>query len=198
MKWEGAFRVPGAPAEVVLEFADARRMAAHFPGAEVEEVAEDGSLVGRLTVAFGPKRLVFRGKALCEADVAGLHGRITGQGASDMRAARFKVELHWRLRDDPSAGEPTTIVTLTSAATLQGVLADFARTGGPIVAAALTEEFAKRLERDLRERRDGRTPDHSAPAEALSAGRVAGTLARHAARQTGQSIARLFQPRRKN
>jgi len=199
MRWEGEFRVPGAPEDVVLEFADARRMARHMPGAEITGEEEDGTLTGTLTVSFGPKRLVFKGKARCEADVAGLNGRIIGQGASDMRAARFKVELSWKLAPDTAAHAPATVVSLISEAALQGVLADFARTGGPVVAGLMTEEFATRLRRDLEARQAGDVylPDENS-GDHISAGRIAGAVAKNAAKRAGQSITGLFRRGGKN
>lgn len=193
MRWEGQFEIPGEPEDIFVEFANAQRMARHMPGAEITGQDKDGSFTGSLTVALGPKRLVFKGKALCEADVSAKRGKITGQGASDMRAARFKVELNWCLASGGNAGEPTTIVKLVSEASLQGVLADFARTGGPVVAGMITEEFAARMKNDLTSRgsSDCASSEGSA-ANAISASRIAGAVAKDAARRAGQSITGLF------
>lgn len=186
MKWQGTFHVP-APMEVVAgEFADPARMAAHMPGVQIDSAGPDGHLSGTITVAFGPKRLVFGGQAECLTDPAGHSGRILGKGASDQRAARFKVELRWSLSPD---GEGTG-VALEAEAALQGVLADFARTGGPIVAAALTEEFARRLAADLGAGNAGHAP--SQPGQAISGGKLAGAMVRHTARSAGRSITGLF------
>jgi hypothetical protein len=48
---------------------------------------------------------------------------------------------------DPDAPEdaPMSIVRLNSEADLQGVLADFAKTGGTALANVIMEDFAKRL-----------------------------------------------------
>lgn len=147
MNWEGQFRIPGQPEEVIHFFSDVARMAACMPGASIDSVAEDGSFTGTMTVAFGPKRISFKGKGISRVDVNELSGHLIGQGVADMRAARFKVNVTYRLHADlvaPADG-PMTVCVMRSSADLHGVLAEFARTGGPFVAAALMEEFSHRV-----------------------------------------------------
>lgn len=144
MKWQGAFSIPGRPEDVIGYFADLPRMASCMPGASVESVEADGSFTGAMLVAFGPKKLIFKGKGHARTDVANLSGSLQGQGAADLRAARFKVHVTYTLSADAGAppGEPRTSVALCSIAELQGALADFANMGGPIVADALMKQFA--------------------------------------------------------
>jgi hypothetical protein len=149
MHFEGQFRVPGRPEEVIHRFADVRRMASCLPGAMLETEEEDGSWNGTLLVTFGPKKIRFKGKVKVETDIAGLSGRVSGRGAADMRAARVGVTLTYRLLADEAAAEPTTICALVSDAELTGVLADFARTGGQAFATALMEEFSKRAQAEF-------------------------------------------------
>jgi len=144
MIWEGRFALPVPPERALADFADPVRMAPLVPGVEVEGTEPDGRLNGRITVAFGPRRLVLKGHARASVDPAAMSGVIEGQGAADARAARFRVRLAWRLVQDPDAPDGSVVV-LRSEADLQGVLAEVARTGGPVVAGALMEAFAARL-----------------------------------------------------
>jgi carbon monoxide dehydrogenase subunit G len=146
MRWEGDIVVPGGPDEVIAAFADIERMAQYLPGASIEGRGEDGSYLGAITVTFGPKRLVFRGKMTAETEIAAKSGVLQGQGSSDQRAARFKVRVTYALHDaEADAALRATRVTIVSVAELQGVLEDFARTGGPAVAKVILDEFAARF-----------------------------------------------------
>jgi uncharacterized protein len=144
MHFEGEFRVPGKAADVIRRFADVPRMARCMPGAVLEPQAEDGSWPGAMVVAFGPKKVNFKGRATCEFDFDALTGRVQGRGAADMRAARIGVKVAFTLSDDAAAARPTTLVKIVSDSELGGVLADFARTGGIAVANAIMADFARR------------------------------------------------------
>jgi len=144
MHFDGEFRVPGRADEVMRRFADVPRMARCMPGAVLEPQAEDGSWPGAMVVAFGPKKINFKGRVTCEFDYAAHTGTLHGRGTADMRAARIGVKVAFALRDDDAAPEPTTIVRITSDAELGGVLADFARTGGIAVANVIMQDFARR------------------------------------------------------
>lgn len=144
MHFEGEFRVPGKPDEVMRRFADVPRMARCMPGAVLEPQAEDGSWPGAMVVSFGPKKINFRGRVTCEFDQEAHVGTLQGRGNADMRAARIGVKLSFALHGDTAAAEPTTVVSIVSDAELGGVLADFARTGGVPVANAIMADFARR------------------------------------------------------
>ncbi len=127
---------------MIREFADVERMATLMPGAAIEGRDEEGNYLGGMTVAFGPKRIKFKGKVTVETDIAGKSGKMRGRGAADMRAARIETRLAYTLHADESASEPTTIVQLKAEADLQGVLAEFAKTGGEAVGNVMMEEFS--------------------------------------------------------
>ncbi|MDR3537184.1 MAG: SRPBCC domain-containing protein [Acetobacteraceae bacterium] len=158
MHFEGEFRVPGTPAEVIRRFADVPRMARCMPGAVLEPQAEDGSWPGAMVVAFGPKKISFKGRATCAFDFETHTGQLHGRGTADMRAARIGVKVAFALHDDTVAPAPTTIVKITSDAELGGVLADFARTGGVAVANAVMADFARRARRSSPRACRRRTP----------------------------------------
>jgi carbon monoxide dehydrogenase subunit G len=144
MHFEGEFSVPGRPDDVIRRFADVERMARCMPGAAIEGRDEEGNYTGGMLVAFGPKRIKFRGRVAVETDFTAKTGSLRGRGAADMRAARIEVRIAYTLRDDP-ANSGATLVNLTSDAELGGVLADFARTGGMPFANALMADFSKRV-----------------------------------------------------
>jgi uncharacterized protein len=149
MHFEGEFRVPGTPREVMRRFTDVPRMAKCMPGAVVEPQAEDGSWPGAMVVSFGPKKINFKGRVTCEFDQEAHTGKLHGRGNADMRAARIGVKLSFALHTDAAAPEPTTVVSIVSDAELGGVLADFARTGGVPVANAIMADFARRAAEEL-------------------------------------------------
>ena len=144
MHFEGEFSVPGTPDDVIRRFADVERMARCMPGAAIEVRDDEGNYLGGMLVAFGPKKIKFRGRVSVETDFAAHTGSLRGRGAADMRAARIEVRITYALRDDPAA-PGATLVKLTSDAELGGVLADFARTGGIPFANALMHDFSRRV-----------------------------------------------------
>jgi uncharacterized protein len=164
MHFEGEFSVPGKPADVIKRFADVPRMAGCMPGAVLEPQAEDGSWPGAMVVAFGPKKINFKGRVVATFDQEALSGSVQGRGAADMRAARIGVKVDFTLRDDPVVSVPRTIVKIVSDAELGGVLADFARTGGVAVANVIMADFAQRASAEFA--KDEVPPDAPSAAEA--------------------------------
>ena len=161
MHFEGEFRVPGTPDDVMRHFTDVERMARCMPGAVIEGRGEDGSYLGAMVVSFGPKKINFRGRVMHEMDLAGHSGTLTGRGAADMRAARIGVKVSYTVRADGAE----SVVALVSDADLTGVLADFARTGGIPVANALMAGFAKRMAEEFADETPAPAP-HAAPPQA--------------------------------
>ena len=145
MRFEGEFRVPGQPRAVLERFAEVERMVKCMPGASIDGRDDDGHYLGGMRVAFGPKKIKFKGKVTASVDLESLTGKLHVRGAADMRAgARAEVNVVYTVRDDASAATPTSIVALTSEAELGGVLADFGSTGGIAVTQALMDVFAQR------------------------------------------------------
>ena len=145
MRFEGEFRVPGQPRAVLERFAEVERMVKCMPGASIDGRDDDGNYLGGMLVAFGPKKIKFKGKVTASVDLESLTGKLYVRGAADMRAgARAEVNVVYTVRDDASTSAPTSIVALTSEAELGGVLADFGSTGGIAVTQALMDVFAQR------------------------------------------------------
>lgn len=149
MEFAGEFKVPGTPEDVIRAFADVERMAKLMPGASLEGRDEEGNYLGVMTVAFGPKRIKFKGKVAIAIDEAAKSGSMRGRGAADLRSARIETRLNYQLHPDPTAATPTTIVRLKAEADMQGVLAEFAKTGGEAVGNVLMAEFAKNLAAEI-------------------------------------------------
>jgi uncharacterized protein len=144
MHFEGSFKIPGKAEDVIRRFADVPRMSRCMPGAVLEPRAEDGSWPGAMVVAFGPKKINFKGRVTTAFDFEALTGTLHGRGSADLRAARIGVKVGFILRNDPGSAKPTTVVDIVSDAELGGVLADFARTGGTAVANVIMADFARR------------------------------------------------------
>jgi len=148
--FDGEFRVPGAPADVLTRFADVPRMAQCMPGASIDGRDESGLYLGSMLIAFGPKQIKFKGKVAATTDPPALTGSLHVRGAAEMKvSARAEVRVSYTLKADAAAAAPTTIVSLTSDAEMGGVLATFAQTGGAAVTRALMDEFALRVEREF-------------------------------------------------
>lgn len=163
MHFEGAFTVPGTPEEVIRRFADVPRMARCMPGAVLEPQAEDGTWPGAMVVAFGPKKISFKGRVTCAFDPAALTGELHGRGTADMRAARIGVKVKFALHPDAETAGSTR-VNIVSDAELGGVLADFARTGGVAVANVIMQDFARRVSEEFAKDEPAAAPE--APAMA--------------------------------
>ena len=116
-----------------------------MPGAAIEGRDEEGNYLGGMLVAFGPKKIRFRGRVAVETDFAGAHRLAArprrGRHASGADRGTHRLRVARRSAD---ARRPRS-VKLTSDAELGGVLADFARTGGVPFANALMQDFSKRV-----------------------------------------------------
>jgi carbon monoxide dehydrogenase subunit G len=145
MHFETRFSLSGTPQAVIEKFADVPLMASFLPGASVEPPAEDGSYPATLVASFGPKRLAFKGLLRNSVDREALRGSLSGQASADVRGARMAVTMTYSLAPAATTGPPRTEVLLASEAQLTGVLAEFAKAGGVIVAEALIAEFARRF-----------------------------------------------------
>jgi carbon monoxide dehydrogenase subunit G len=146
--FEGKFLAPGAPNEVIRRLCDVERVARSVPGASIEGRNEDGTYRGVITVAFGPKKLKFKGVVNCSFDVEGLSGELTGRGAAAMNAAR--IEVRTRFNVSPAPDRPAqSVVTIASEAELSGALASLGQTAALNLANAMMAEFEKNLAADF-------------------------------------------------
>lgn len=177
MHFETRFIVSGTPQAVIEKFSDVPLMASFLPGASVEPPASDGSYPATLVASFGPKRLAFKGVLESSVDRDLLCGSLRGQASADVRGARMAVTMTYTLAPTAGTGSPRSEVLLASDAQLTGVLAEFAKAGGVIVAEALIAEFARRFSAHM----DARTVPHAAAttsAATLSIGTILAAMFR--------------------
>lgn len=151
MLYDGTIEIAAPPDEAMRLFMDVPRMAALIPGASIEGQDDDGAWRGMMVVAFGPKRIRFNGKVSVAFDLAARSGTMLGRGVGDVRGAKVESKMTFGVTESPAstAAKPLSTVSIHSEIALGGVLAEFARTGGPIVANALLKEFSARLAAEL-------------------------------------------------
>lgn len=187
MHFETRFQVAGTPETVVEQFSNVPLMASFLPGASVEAPATDGSYPATLIATFGPKKIAFKGTLTNRVDEESLSGTLSGKASADVRGARMAVTMNYQLApaETPSTGvsgvDPTsarTDVRLESDAQLTGVLAEFAKAGGVIVAEALIAEFARRFSAHVEATAAGRSPATPAHNATLSMTTVAAAILR--------------------
>jgi carbon monoxide dehydrogenase subunit G len=151
MRFEFQFPVPADQSTAMMRFEDVERMTRCMPGAALEGRREDGSYAASMTVAFGPKRLTFRGKLFVTSDRQAGTGTVVIRADSDVRGTRLNAVVTYQVvKDIPARVPPQSSVILVSEAELTGVLANFATTGGVAFAEGLMQEFARRLAADFR------------------------------------------------
>jgi aerobic carbon-monoxide dehydrogenase small subunit len=125
------------------------RVASCLPGAVLDD-SDSGNLKGRLQVRLGPINAAFAGTATHQRDTAARSGILAGNGADQRGNSRVRGRVTYRLVAED--GGQSTRVALTLDFLLQGVLAQFSRSGmvkdlvGSIVrdfAANLAAQFAR-------------------------------------------------------
>ena len=169
MHFEGDFFVPGTPAEVMLRFAEVERVVRCMPGTTIDGLDADGSYHGTMIVSFGPKRITFKGSVRCDFDMQACKGTLTGRGAANLRSACIEITTEFSTNEAPGylPQRPMSLVKLNSDAELQGVLADFAQTGGVAVAKVIMQEFARRMAEEFAAPvQDARVPANVEPVRA--------------------------------
>ncbi|HEY0296815.1 MAG TPA: SRPBCC domain-containing protein [Bordetella sp.] len=152
MEFQDSFEIPAPPSEVMRRFTDVERISLCVPGLTMTgRDDDDGGYLGVMTVAFGPKRLKFQGKVRCEFDLEHCKGTLTGGGAAAGRSASIQVRTGFSVEQAPgaTAAAPRSVVRIVSHADLQGVLAQFAGTGGIALGRQLMRDFARNLTDEL-------------------------------------------------
>jgi carbon-monoxide dehydrogenase small subunit len=134
-----SFVVDRPPDEVWTLFGDAASVAVCLPGAVLDDC--DGlNLKGRMQVRLGPISAAFAGAATHERDAAARTGILAGGGADQRGNSRVRGRVTYRLVAEN--GGQATRVALTLDFLLQGMLAQFSRSG-------LVKDLVGRMVRDF-------------------------------------------------
>jgi carbon-monoxide dehydrogenase small subunit len=154
--FEDHFTVAYPPGTVFDMFGDVTQVAACLPGASLTAVPTPERVEGVIRVKLGPISANFHGAARIERNSENLSGRIVGAGSDQRSRSSTQGEIRYRLV--PIERGTATRVELSIGYSLRGMLAQIAREGlVRDLAARLTAEFARNLERQL----SGTPPDGS-------------------------------------
>ncbi len=134
-----SFVVDRPPDEVWTLFGDAASVAGCLPGAVLDDT-EGGNLKGRMQVRLGPISAAFAGTATHGRDAAARIGTLAGGGADQRGNSRVRGRVTYRLVGEN--GGQATRVALTIDFLLQGMLAQFSRSG-------LVKDLVGRMVRDF-------------------------------------------------
>ena len=154
--FEDHFTVAYPPGTVFDMFGDVTQVAACLPGASLTAVPTPERVEGVIRVKLGPISANFHGAARIERNSENWSGRIVGAGSDQRSRSSTQGEIRYRLV--PIERGTATRVELSIGYSLRGMLAQIAREGlVRDLAARLTAEFARNLERQL----SGAPPDGS-------------------------------------
>src|SRR5512137_3114863 len=94
----------GAPAASVWAYlVDPRQVVHCLPGAELTEVVDDRTFLGRVKVKVGPVTVAYQGKVLLEElDETGKRVRMSGEGRETAGAGAAQMHMESRLAPLPS------------------------------------------------------------------------------------------------
>ena len=146
--FEDHFTVVYPPERVFDMFGDVTRIAACLPGASLTAVPTPERVEGVIRVKLGPISANFHGAARIERNSENLSGRIVGAGSDQRSRSSTQGEIRYHLV--PVEQGTATRVELSIGYSLRGMLAQIAREGlVRDLAARLTAEFARNLERQL-------------------------------------------------
>jgi carbon monoxide dehydrogenase subunit G len=161
VKLEQSFEVD-APLEAVwAALIDVQRVAPCLPGAEITEVAEDGTYHGTFSVKLGPTTAAYRGTLkIEEADESARRATMRASGTDKRGQGGAKALMLSTVQPGEGGG---TRVDVETDFTITGRLASFSR-GGMIkdISNRLLREFAECLQETL-------ATEQAAPAEPAAA-----------------------------
>ncbi len=151
IQFNDEFVVRADPDTVMRHFADIERVATCVPGASVSDIDEDGYWRGEMVVAFGPKKITFRGRVKCELSAETRSGVLVGGGTGAAGSANVKMQTRFSVTPERDDGSelPLSKVSVVSEAEVSGILAGFARTGGLALGRQLLRDFAANFEKEF-------------------------------------------------
>lgn len=137
------FDVPAGPDAVWAVLSDPHAVVGCVPGAQIDNVEEDGSLDASVVVKFGPTRVTFRVKANLELDEAARQGTITAQGRDTIGGTRMRSTATFGVTAGP--GGSGSSVAIDGSVEVSGRLASLIEGGASLVVKRMSSEFAERL-----------------------------------------------------
>lgn len=153
MQIENSFEVPVPPAEAWAILTDVQRVVPCVPGAELTEIVDPDTYMGKVSVKLGPVALAFAGEArYVERDDTGHRAHMSAAGREAKGRGGANAEVDFTLS---AAGEGGTLVRIVTDLQLSGPVAQYGRSAGIIksVSAEMTARFADCLrQRILAER----------------------------------------------
>jgi aerobic carbon-monoxide dehydrogenase small subunit len=128
-----------------------------LPGAVIEGINPDGSVVGALQVAIGPMSARFRGKAWVSYDATSRSGEVRGSGGDSLSRSRADGAIRFAARSDAGDG---SFLDITMLYKLTGPLAQFGR---PAIVATVADRLLGEVADNLARVSQGETLTQSAP-----------------------------------
>jgi aerobic carbon-monoxide dehydrogenase small subunit len=136
---------------------DIETVAKCIPGAVIETVNSDGSVIGALQVAIGPMRARFRGTAWVSYDAASRSGQVRGSGGDGLSRSRADGAMRFTARPDAGQGSFLDVAIVYK---LTGPLAQFGR---PAVVATVVDQLLGEVADNLTKASRGESVAASAP-----------------------------------
>jgi Uncharacterized conserved protein len=152
MIFEDGFELKASPDVIMQKFSDIESVSRCIPGLEMTGTDAEGSYLGTMSIAFGPKKLKFSGKVNCVFDHENKSGKIVGGGVNGSRSATVKASTQFHILPlkAEATGEVHSRVEIRSEIELGGVIESFASTGGIALGKHIMKQFAHNLSEQMR------------------------------------------------
>ncbi|TFF27099.1 2Fe-2S iron-sulfur cluster binding domain-containing protein [Jiella endophytica] len=149
-----------APQALWTLLEDFQAVVACLPGASLESVPEGPGepVTGSFTVAIGPMRAQFRGRALVAYDEVRRTGLVRGTGGDPV--SRSQAEGQMRFAVEAGADTAGSVLVVALVYRLKGPLSQFGR---PAIVADVVDRLLARFADNLAALAEGRGPVHAAP-----------------------------------
>jgi carbon-monoxide dehydrogenase small subunit len=163
-----SIEVPVAVDRLWATLQDVHTIAKCLPGASIETINPDGSIVGAFDVAIGPMRARFTGTAKMAFDAASRSGTVQGAGGDGISRSRADGAIRFAAI---AVADKASRLDIDMTYKLSGPLAQFGR---PAVVAHVVDRLLAEVAANLAQASHGKTVTASAPIGGI--GFVLGTL----------------------
>ena len=133
-----SFGISAAPDEVWEYFQDIPAVAACLPGAQLDEIGDDGTYSGAVTFKLGPMTARFEGTASIETDPVDRSAHVTGKGLDRSGGSQGRIVLDYSV----APADTGSLVEIEAQITIMGAAAQIGRPG-------LINEMATRMVNDF-------------------------------------------------